>query len=175
MTPIQQHQPNQQQTTPQAPVPQYPVLRLPSPAPNTMGQGSQQPLARCVSAPSHIDFNLHTPNLPTPPSAGAFNMGNISQNSTDQSVSAPASNEALKQFSQNMEAELTASQGSQGLDLPETIADITRVSAIKIKLEKRGESGKRIPNKPVSKAAADAEDESDSDDDSEDNLDKDTV
>ena len=121
MTPMQQHPQNQQQTTPQAPGPQYPVLRLWSLATNTMGQGSQQPLARCVSAPSHIDFNLNTPNMPTPPSAGAFPMGNISQNishnSMDQSVTAPASNEALKQFSQNMEAELTASQGSQGLDL----------------------------------------------------------
>ena len=173
MTPIQQQQPLQQQTTPQAHGPQYPVLRLPSPAPNTMVQGSQAPLGRCVSAPSQIDYTaMHTPNIPTLPSVGSFQpiSQNLSQNSLDQSVTAPPSNEALNQFSKNMEEELSASQGSRNQDLPDinTVSSVTRVSALKIKSEKRAESGQRIATKAVTKAAADAEDDSDSNADSED-------
>ena len=172
MTPIQQQQPLQQQTTPQAHGPQYPVLRLPSPAANPMVQGSQAPLGRCVSAPGQIDYNLNTPHVPTPPSVGPFQpiSQNLSQNSLDQSLTAPPSNEALNQFSKNMEEELSASQGSRNQDLPDikTVSSITRVSALKIKSEKRAESGQRIATKAVTKAAADAEDDSDSNADSED-------
>ena len=49
-----------------------------------------------------------------------------------------------------------------------TVSSITRVSALKIKSEKRAESGQRIATKAVTKAAADAEDDSDSNADSED-------
>ena len=170
MTPIQQQQPLQQQTTPQAHGPQYPVLRLPSPASNPMVQA---PLGRCVSAPGQIDYTaMHTPHVPTPPSVGSFQpiSQNLSQNSLDQSLTAPPSNEALNQFSKNMEEELSASQGSRNQDLPDIniVSSITRVSALKIKSEKRAESGQRIATKAVTKAAADAEDDSDSNADSED-------
>ena len=112
MTPIQQTH-NQQQTTPQAAGQQFPVLRLRSPATNTMGQGPQQPLARCLSAPTNMDYSMNTPNVPTPQSAGSFNMGSVSMNTSEQTVPAPASNEALNQFFQNTEEELNASRVRQ--------------------------------------------------------------
>ena len=74
-----------------------------------------------------------------------------------------------------MEDELNANRGSQGLDLPETITDISRVTALTIKTEKRAESGHRVANKEVTKDTADPEDDDDNDDDSEDNQDKDTA